>query len=252
MLKNVKNLEDLKAEAIKIKNNERRIVLWPQFNRHQVQEYALTTDYFISERTYNINNAVIAFYEQEILYVIPFFSDGMAILESEGFKRSDMFVPFSNHEYPVVEQVHWNKMIEESKELLIEGYRKECIENAKIMGVTPIDQQLLDEKCMVIPDEGILVNNAEKEPERKFPAIVGYCCDNITMDYLGRYFVNIKNGIITFVNADGVQYVTRSEEVHKQLFDRGYRFRRMEEIFGDGDEPADDEVMSHYNNLTMA
>lgn len=252
MLKNVKNLEELKAEAIKIKNKERRIVFWPQFNRHKVETYSLTDEYFISEWTYNTNNAVIAFYEQEILYVIPFFSEGMAILETEGFKRTDMYVPFSNHEYPVVEQAHWKRMIEESKGLLVEGFREECIENAKIMGITPIDQQLLDERCIRIPDEGILVNNEDKEPERKFPAIVGYCCDNAVMDYLGRYFVNINNGIITFINADGVQYVTKSEEIHKQLFDRGYKFRRMEEIFGDGDEPADDEVMSCYTNLTIA
>lgn len=252
MLKNVKNFEDLKAEAIKIKDKERRIIFWPQFGRHKVETYALTNDYCIRERTYNINNAVIAFYEQEVLYVIPFFPEGITILENEGFHTRDMFVPFSNREYPVVEQAAWKRMIEESKEILMEVYRQECIENAKKMGVTPIDQKLLDEKCMMIPDEGIVVNNPNKEPERRFPVIVGYCCDNATLDHLGRYYVNIKNGLITFVNADGVQYITRSEEVHNQLFDRGYKFRKMEEIFVDDEEPADEDVMEQYNNLTIA
>lgn len=252
MLKNVKNLEDLKDAAVRIKDKERRITYWPQFGRHQVETYSLTNDYCINERTYNTNNGVIAFYEQEVLYVIPQFPQGIAILQNEGFQKCGMFVPFSNHEYPIVEQVHWKNMVEEAKKILEETYRKECIENAKMMGIEPIDQELLDERCMRIPDEGILISNPDKETERKFPATVGYCCDNATLDHLGRYYVNATNGIITFVNADGMQYVTRSETVHKQLFDRGYKFSRMEEIFGDGDEPVDKEVMEQYNVLTIA
>lgn len=252
MLKNVKTLKDLKAEAIKIKDKERRIIFWPQFGQHKVETYPLTNDYCIHEHTYNTNNAVIAFYEQEVLYVIPFFPEGITILQNEGFKKCGMFVPFSNHEYPVVEQVHWKRMVEESKKLLEKAYRKECIENAKNMGIDPIDQELLDERCMRIPDEGIFISNPDKETERKFPVVVGYCCDNATLDHLGRYYVNVTNGIITFVNADGIQYVTRSETVHKQLFERGYKFSRMEEIFGNNDEPADKEVMEQYNGLTIA
>lgn len=252
MLKNVKTLEDLIGKAIKIKDKERRIVFWPQYEWHTVEEYLLSNDYCIHEHTYNINNAVIAFYENEVMYVIPYFHEGIAILEAEGFHKNDMFVPYSNREYPIVEHAHWKRMIEESKELLVEAYRRECVELSEKMGILPIDQELLDEKCMVIPDEGIMINNPNKEPKRKFPVIVGYLCDNITFDNLGRYYVNKNNGIITFVNADGIQYVTKSDKVHKQLFERGYKFKKMEEIFGDDDKPADDEVIFNYNKLTIA
>ena len=252
MLKNVRNLEELKAVAIKVRNKEKIIVFWPQFNKHQEQAYSLTDDYFISNRTYNTNNGVIAFYEQNTLYVMPYFCEAVSILEAEEFQHSDMFVPFSNREYPIEHKEYWEMMSEESKELLEKSYRRECLEYAEQMGITPIDQKLLDENCMIIPEEGILVNHPDKEPERKFPVIAGYCCDSFTVDYLGRYFVNARNGVITFVNADGAQYVTKSETVHRQLFNNGYRFRKFEEILGDGDELADDELFSYWNNLTIA
>ena len=105
----------------------------------------------------------------------------------------------------------------------------------------------------MIPEEGILVNHPDKEPERKFPVICGYCCDNMTLEYLGRYFVNVKNGIITFVNADGTQYITKSEEVHRQLFEKRYRFTsRFEEIIKEDEELAEDDFAERWDKLTIA
>lgn len=252
MLKSIKTLEDLIADAIKIKNKEKVIVFWPQFNKHQEQAYTLSDDYFVSERTYNINNGVIACYMQNVLYVIPYFKEIDKLLEAEGFEHSDMFVPFSNREYPIESKEKWEAMIAEARELQKESYHKECLEYATMLGISPIDQELLDKKCMVIPEEGILVNHPDKETERKFPVVCGYCCDNMTLEYLGRYFVNIKNGVITFVNADGMQYITKSEEVHRQLFEKGYRFSQFEEIFKENEEPAEDEVTKRWNKLTIA
>lgn len=253
MLKSIKTLEELMNEAIKIKNKEKVIVFWPQFNKHQEQAYTLADDYFISERTYNTNNGVIAFYMQNALYVIPYFNEITKILEEEGFEQSDMFVPFSNREYPIEYKEKWEALMVEAHVLQEESYQQECLEYSAMLGVSPIDPELLSQKCMIVPGEGILVNHPDKEPERKFPVVCGYCCDNMTLEYLGRYFVNVKNGIITFVNADGKQYITRSEEVHRQLFDKGYRFTsRFEEIFKEDEEPAEDEFAELWNKLTIA
>ncbi len=252
MLKNVKNIEELKATAIKVRNKEKIIVFWPQFNKHQEQTYTLDDDCLVGERTYNTNRSVIAFYDESILYVIPYFCEAIDILEAEEFQRSDMFVPFSNREYPIEYKEQWEMMIREAKELLEETYRSECLGYAEAVGVKPIDQKLLDDKCILIPEEGILVNHPDRETVRKFPIIAGYCCDSYTMNYLGRYFVNVKNGIITFVNADGAQYITKSETVHRQLFDNGYRFAKFEEVFEDDEEPAEEEVLSYWNKLTIA
>lgn len=253
MLKGIKTLEELMSVAIKIKSKEKVIVFWPQFNKHQEQAYTLADDYFVSERTYNTNNGVTAFYMQNALYVIPYFNEINGILEAEGFEHSDMFVPFSNREYPIENKEEWEAMFAEARELQEESYHKECLEYAAMMKISPIDQELLDKKCIMVPEDGIMVNHPDKEPERKFPVVCGYCCDNMTLEYLGRYFVNVKNGIITFVNADGVQYITRSEEVHRQLFEKGYRFTsRFEEIIKEDEEPAEDEFAERWNNLTIA
>ena len=252
MLKNVRTLEELKNAAITVKSREKVIVFWPQFNKCHEQVYALEREYFMSERTYNINNGVIAFYEQNALYVIPYFCKAISIVEMEGFEHSDMFVPFSNHEYPVKYKDTWSAMMRESREIQEEDYREDCIKYSAQLGVTPISQNLLDDMCMAIPEEGIMVNNPSKEPERRFPVVAGCFCDNMTVDYLGRYFVNAQSGIITFVNADGKQYITRSETVHKELFKKGYRFRKFDEVFETGEEPAEDEYLDCWKHLTIA
>lgn len=252
MLKNVRTIEELKNSAIAVKSREKVVVFWPQFNKCQEQAYTLEREYFVSERTYNTNNGIIAFYEQGALYVVPYFRKAISVIETAGFEHSDMFVPFSNHEYPIKYKEEWNAMLVEARELQEESYRQDCIKYSAQLGVTPINQDLLDDMCMAIPEEGIMVNNPDKEPERRFPVIAGCCCDSMTVEHLGRYFVNAQSGIITFVNADGKQYITRSETVHKELFKKGYQFSKFTEIFEIGEEPADDEYLDYWKHLTIA
>lgn len=247
MLNNVKDIKDLMKVAIKVESGEKVIVHWPQFNKNQEQTFNLDRDRCVNEHTYNTNNSVIAFYEQGTLYVVPYFDKAIRILEEEEFKPSEMFVPFSNREYPLIHKKQWLKMFEEARQLIKERYEAECIELSEKLGVQPVPQELLDQKCLNIPEEGILVAGENISEIRYYPVVFGFCCDNLTLDYLGRYCV--KNGIISFVNADGKQYVTKSDKIHRILIDLGFKYRKFDVIFSNGEEAIDEIIADYWNSL---
>lgn len=248
MLNNVTKIEELKAEAIKIKNGEKVIVHWPQFSTNQEQTFNLERDHCVNEHSYTVNNSVIAFYEGGVLYVIPYFKKAIKLIQQEEFSEGDMYVPFSNREYPLTDKEHWQALVAEARKTLQEEYEAECIAFSKsFLKVSPIDQQIIDEKCLLIPEEGIEILTSQSKETRRFPVIVGNCFDCLTMDHLGRY--SIQDGIITFVNADGKQYVTKDQEVLDILIDSGYKYSVMPVIFGKDEEPAQEEIAKRWNSL---
>ena len=116
------------------------------------------------------------------------------------------------------------------------------------MGVTALPKEILSSKCLRIPDNGIVVANPNKvENETMFPVINGYCCDHLTLDYLGRYCIN--KGVISFVNADGKQSVSKSLEVQNKLIELGYKYRNFYVIFSNGEEPVDSEIEAHWKKI---
>lgn len=248
MLSNVSKIEELKAEAIKIKNREKIIVHWPQFGKNQEQAFDLERDHCVSEHAYTVNNSVIAFYERGTLYVIPYFKKAMEILEQEEYAMNDMYVPFSNSEYPLLEKDHWQALQKEARSVLQDEFEAECIAFSKsVLNISPIEQETIDEKCMQVPEDGIEISNPQNGEIRRFPVLTGYCCDCFVMDYLGKY--SVKDGIITFVNANGKQYVSKDQQVLDILIDSGYRFRMMPAILTNGEEPAQYDIAKIWNNL---
>lgn len=248
MLNKVTNLWALKCRAIKIKEGESLLIYWPQFNRTSEQKFNFENDYCVKKHSYNINQNVIAFYENKELFVIPYFSEAIDILKREGFSRSEMFVPFSNREYPIVYKGYWEELLKKAKEQLSNSYTEQCLKYSKKMGVTALPKEILSSKCLRIPDNGIVVANPNKvENETMFPVINGYCCDHLTLDYLGRYCIN--KGVISFVNADGKQYVSKSLEVQNKLIELGYKYRNFYVIFSNGEEPVDSEIEAHWKKI---
>ena len=139
MLRNVSTINDLKNEAVKIKNREKVIVYWPQFGKKQEQAFDLERDHCVSKHAYAVNNSVI------------------------------------------------------------------------------------------------------------YPEVTGHHLDCLTMDALTRYC--IKNGIITFVNADGKQYITKKNEMIKVLMEAGYKFADIYVPFSNGEEPEEEEIIRRWKSL---
>lgn len=249
MLNNVTSLWSLKCRAIKIKDGEKVLIYWPQYKRTSEQEFNLENDYCVRNHSYNINQSVIAFYENKELFIIPYFPEAMDVLKREGFSRSEMLVPFSNREYPILHKSYWEELLKEAKEQSSDSYTEQCLKYSKKLGVTALPKEVLDSKCLQIPDNGIVVANPDKiEDEIMFPVINGYCCDHLTLDYLGRFCIN--KGVISFVNADGKQYVSKSLEVQNKLIELGYKYRNFYVIFSNGEEPVDSAIETHWKQLT--
>ena len=248
MLRNVSTINDLKNEAVKIKNREKVIVYWPQFGKKQEQAFDLERDHCVSKHAYAVNNSVIAFYNHGTLYVIPYFKKAIEILEQEEYDLGDMYVPFSNQEYPVLEMEHWQELQKETKEIEKESFEAECIEFCKdVFKVNPISKELLDTNCMLFPERGMKICNSIRSEIQIYPEVTGHHLDCLTMDALTRYC--IKNGIITFVNADGKQYITKKNEMIKVLMEAGYKFADIYVPFSNGEEPEEEEIIRRGKSL---
>lgn len=248
MLRNVNTINDLKNEAIKIKNKEKVIVYWPQFGKKQEQAFNLERDHCVSEHAYTVNKSVIAFYERGTLYVIPYFKKAMEILEQEEYVQADMYVPFSNQEYPVLEMKRWHELQNEIKEIEKKGFEAECLEFCQeVFKVEPISEELLKENCMLFPDTGMKISNSIKGEIQIYPEVTGNHLDCFVMDALTRYC--IKGGIITFVNADGNQYITKKAEMLDKLMEAGYKFADIYVPFSNGEEPEEEDIIRKWNSL---
>jgi len=248
MLRDVSTINDLKNEAVKIKNREKVIVYWPQFGKKQEQAFDLERDHCVSEHAYTVNRSVIAFYEHGTLYLVPYFKKAIEILKQEEYIEGDMYVPFSNQEYPVLEMKHWQELQKESQEIEKERFEEECIKFCKdVFKVNPILKELVDANCMLFPESGIQICNSIRREIHIYPEVTGYHLDCFTMDALARYCV--KNDVITFINADGKQYITKKPEMLQLLIEAGYKFSDIYVPFSNGEEPEEEEIIRHWNSL---
>lgn len=249
MLNNVKTISELKMNAIKIKNGEKVVVHWPQFGKNQEQAFNLERDHCVNEHTYTVNKSVIAFYERGTLYVVPYFKKAIELLEEQEYGMSDMYVPFSNEEYPIAEKQLWHDLKREAKEVCKDDFETECLEFCQsILKVSPMPNELLENKCMLFPYEGIQICNSKKGEIRIYPEVTGYVFDCPTMDALARYCT--KNDVTTFVNADGKQYITKSNEVLQKLKEAGYKYDiNMDVPFCNDEEPDEEKIFRIWNSL---
>lgn len=75
----------------------------------------------IQPKSYAYNNGVIAFVDEDKnFYVIPNFKGTQKVLIEEGFKKDHFYVPFSNWDYPVCCEKHWDDLKKLQREELAE------------------------------------------------------------------------------------------------------------------------------------
>lgn len=98
-------IDELKKIAFQIDGEY--TVFWPHLQTKETIILNIDSDL---EYGYKTNNSVIAFVNEEILYVIPYHIKIMNLLDDSGYIQIDMHVPFSNHEYPYIqkEKEYWD------------------------------------------------------------------------------------------------------------------------------------------------
>lgn len=104
-------LSDLKEKAVLVFDG--MTTYFPQFGK---RECLHISDLNLQPLTYAYNNGVVAFVdEQNDTRVIPAFQGISGFLENNGYKKRSFYVPFSNWDYPVAQEVYWKSLWEEKK-----------------------------------------------------------------------------------------------------------------------------------------
>lgn len=243
-MKTMTTMCELKAKAIAL--NAPIKVCWPQ--RGDKQE-TLNPDYVansILEHSYAINNGTIAFVDEAVLYVIPYFRKAMSILQDNGFIAKNFYVPFSNWDYPVMKKARWEELKNEAYKQHVIEFIADCNEFSDKHGFGVLDEAII-QKCFEMPVAGVHVEHPYYE-NILYPAIQGTCLDCVAATKIGRYCTN--NGTCVFVYRDGKTYVTRNWEVVAALSKAGYKEGSLFVPFSNGETIQDPEYAAKWKRVS--
>lgn len=101
-MKKVNNMRELKEFAFGI--TEATEVVYPQFGKKDVVN---PIEKGRLENKYCVNNGIMSFVSEGIMYVVPYTEKALQILLKENFQCDGVYVPFSNWDYPVKELKKW-------------------------------------------------------------------------------------------------------------------------------------------------
>ena len=215
-MKNMTSLEHLKEKAFAIATPI-EVVYTPKYT--EIFDPAKEN---YQDNTYNTyNHEVIAFFTENVLYVIPFTYKAIKILENANFtmvvEDNDMYIPFCEFDYPAVEKEKWLNLKKEAFDQRSEEFDHEILEYCDNCHIGSIDDSLL-EKCFEIPKEGLVVQfsgsmaNTTPVSHQNWAHFV---------KHLGHY--NYNNGTYVFVYRNGKTYVTRCYDVVLAFKKVGYQ-----------------------------
>lgn len=238
-MKNMNTLQDLKEKAFKI--SKPIAVKYP----YEYIDFFDPSKQNYKNNTYDIfNHQVIAFFTENVLYVIPFTYKATEILENADFRLliedDDMYIPFSEGDYPLERREKWNALLEEALKQRSEEFIYECIEWCDVHKIGALNECLL-EKCFEIPKEGLSVD-FENSISKFYPISFENWAD--FMKKLGHY--NSQSGTHIFVYRNGKTYVTRSYEVVIALRKANYNTNYNMEV-----PPLNDVIILDKNYAQM-
>ena len=212
-MKTINSLKDLKREAICLVKPI--LVRWPQYNEERILEPFVGKE---DEHKYAVKNNVVAFVDNNIMYVIPYMIRVIQVLKENDFSQGNMYVPFSQGDYPLLEKSIWFNLEYFAHNQAYSDFSRLCSFYCDSQKIGYLDANLI-KKCMQIPVEGISVKRIFCE-DIYYPKIIPPNFDNYAISMLGKYCTN--NGVCIFIYRDGSTYVTKSSSVINFLPQVGY------------------------------
>lgn len=199
--------------------------------------------------TYYHNNGKLIFVDKKgKTYLSPYYHDLSLRLKNAGYKERKMFVPLSNGEDILDENINakWQKLCMEANEvnkIRINLERKAELQNLAIVkGIKPLPLDIY-KLSFYIPPKGVdTLWFGEKKD-------ITYPINEWSLKvYLGSYFHN--NGKIVFVDDKGDTFVSPfASELTPALIECGYRERSMYVPFSNGDVPEDKVLLLKWKQL---
>ena len=231
-MENIRNYEELINAAIKVRPGMQ--VHWPQFEKYE--QLSINNITARDSQSYNWNNGVTVIVDNNLqVYVIPSMRLVFSILDREGYKEnSNLYVPFSNGDYPVAEKYRWDQLRKFRDEQQKLEFVKDCKKYCDEHNIGEISEKYFT-KCFQMPESGVPVKHPCWE-DTYYPAINNFFLDCVAVDKLGTYCYN--NGTVAFVYRDGKTYVTRDYSILSALRAAGYKEGSLFVPFSNGETIA--------------
>lgn len=227
-LTKIKKVAISTAKPIKVKSHSGRLELFvPRIN--------------VADRCFGINKDVISFVHNQTLYIIPYFRSIIKTLLDNGFVKKDIYVPFSNGDYPLDHQKKWNNLVADSRLQHSLDLISDCEEFSNRRGYLAISDELLD-RCFEIPSSGVKVSHPDWN-RTYYPEITSENFDKVHSKVLGHY--NTKNGVCVFVYKNGKTYVTRNWAAIRAIRESGYKKSNLTVPFSTPLESILDSFYAH-------
>lgn len=237
----ISSLDKLKDLSIAIKGDI--IAYRPKENKKILFNPSVETE---MEHCFCSNAGIISFVADGVMYVTPYMPPVMAVLNSAGFKRKAMYVPFSNDEYPVDQKDKWEALQKMAKNERLERFTLECNKFADSHGYGSIADSLLSDACLAIPADGVHVIRFNSSSVY-YPEVREDYFSNSASNSIGKYC--IEKGICSFVYRDGRTYVTTNHNVITALQSAGYRLGNLNVPFTNGEIITDTRQAEKWKRI---
>lgn len=193
---------------------------------------------------YATNNSTVCFVYDNEVFVTPYTRITMRSLCSAGFSEERFYVPFSNGDYPKVEQVKWNALREEARKSYEAEFVSDCEAYCDEHGIGAISGETLA-NCFEMPESGVRVTHLGLE-ETYYPIMdrrrLDYRCDK-----LGRFCIN--NGRVVFVYRNGKTYVAKGYKILNELRAAGYTESDLFVPFSNGEEILNGTLRKRWDSI---
>ena len=224
--------------------NSGMIACYPNYGREEeLSIYGIVSEY---SHCYSVENETIGFVTGNHLYVIPFISQVIQILEERDFEKVSFKVPFCNGSCPKYDLEKWKKLRKEAKQSKLLEFYKCCDKFSDAHHIGSISDDSL-ENCFIIPDDGVLVTPSIFGI-RYYPVIREKKINRNFIENIGSYATH--NGIVIFVYRDSSTRVSKSSNIIQELVGAGYKYNRNLGVpFSEGEEPVEFSQWEKWESL---
>lgn len=239
----VTDLMELINRSIAIK--ARIVSYWPQFKETETVDISE----YLSPKfngMYNTNNSTVAFIHENCFYVTRYTRSCMSVLADAGFKmNSNLYVPFSNCDYPRDMQLQWEQIDFLARKEWSEDFVSDCNTVADEKGVSELPAEVLSE-AFLMPDKGVKVVHPYFE-STYYPICIGEWLSEEIQKQIGTYCSN--NGRVCFLDRNGKTYVAKGYKIVAKLQEAGFKSGNLFVPFSNGEVIVDAYLKEAWDRL---
>lgn len=225
--------------------NSGMLACYPKYGREEeLSTYGIVGEY---PHCYAVENETIGFVTGNHLYVIPYTSQVIEILEERDFQKVNFKVPFSNGSSPKYDLMKWEKLREDANQSQTLEFYKRCDKFADAHQIGSISNEAL-ENCFTIPDTGVLVTPSMLA-KKYYPVIRERKINREFIENIGTYATH--NGVVVFVYRDSTTRVSKKYTIIHELVGAGYKYNHDLAVpFSEGEEPVEYALRVRWESLT--